>query len=124
MQAQVRAPFPFALWAELARRDPEAFEASRREILEDLVACASPDRQDRLRAMQWQLDQLRRRAGNPRQACDLLAARLWQRAMGREGLMARLTGAVEAQNSASVLPFHGGRVSQEQGRPASEAQSE
>lgn len=117
MQAPIRTPFPFALWAELARRDPEAFEASRREMLENLVACAAPDRQDRLRAVQWQLDQLRRRAGNPRQACDALASRLWERTTGREGLMARLSGQAQARNSASLLPFPGGRVPRDKGQP-------
>jgi hypothetical protein len=124
MQAQIRTPFPFALWADLARRDPVAFEASRRDMLENLVAGASPDRQDRLRAVQWQLDQLRHRAGNPRQACNVLTSRLWERITGREGLMARLTGAVETRVSAPVLPFPGGRLPRVEDQPATGAQSD
>lgn len=96
---------PFAVWAALARRDPVAFEAARTAMVEELLARAAPERQARLRALQWGLDQLRARASTPARACDALATRLWERAMGPDGLAAQLALAPETRPSAAVLPF-------------------
>lgn len=112
MHADTR-PFPFALWAELARRDPEGFETARLAMLENLVASAIPQHQGRLRILQWQLDQRRQRTTDPRRACDALACHLWERTMGRDGLMARLAclvGTERPDTRASVLPFPGART--------------
>ncbi|MBM4227655.1 MAG: DUF3135 domain-containing protein [Gammaproteobacteria bacterium] len=119
MHAQIR-PFPFALWSELAHRDPEGFESARLTMIEGLVASAAPEHQRRLKSLQWRLDQRRLRAADPRRACDALAAHLWERALGQDGLMARLTGLVDANQpgiSASVLPFPRVRVASKSGQP-------
>lgn len=118
MHVQTR-PFPLALWAELARRDPEGFETARLAMIENLVARATPEHQGRLRALQWQLDQRRQRAADPRRACDALAVQLWERSMGKEGLMERLAwlvGAAQPGNNASVLPFPRARIASRPGQ--------
>ena len=119
MHAQTRL-FPFALWSELAQRDPEGFETARLAMIETLVASATPEHQGRLKALQWQIDLRRLRAADPRQACDALACHLWERTMGRDGLMVRLAwlvGTDQPGSSASVLPFSRARIASRSGQP-------
>lgn len=103
------SPFPFAQWAELARRDPPGFEQARWRAVESLLEEAAGPRQVRLRALQWRLDHLRHRAGHPQRACDALAGYLWERTTGRSGLLARFAPPPAAADLASTLYFLPGR---------------
>lgn len=85
-----REAFDFDHWARLARKDPEAFEAARQRVIESAIARALPARRPRLRGLQWRLDQVRRTAPNPMQACIRMNALLWNSVCDDDGLLARL----------------------------------
>jgi len=61
--------FDFDEWARLARQDPAAFETRRARLLEQAITTAPERLRPRLRAVQWRIDQERRRAGSPLGAC-------------------------------------------------------
>jgi hypothetical protein len=82
----------FERWKELAARDPEAFEALRRRHIEALIARAPADRRERLRGLQWRIEQARRRAPNPMAACVALSRMMWDSVYGDRGLLATLQG--------------------------------
>lgn len=72
----------FDAWSELARRDPVAFEARRRQAIEAAIRLASPKRQATLRRLQWRIDGVRRASPNP------LAAAIRMSAMMHDSLAA------------------------------------
>jgi hypothetical protein len=56
--------FDFDDWLRLAQENPHAFEARRERLIDETIT-AAPDRlRDRLRALQWRIDQERRRSGS------------------------------------------------------------
>jgi len=63
--------FNFDEWAELAKQDSEAFEAKRRETLQQAIAdCAGTEREKRmLNGLQFRVDMLRRKHKSPLGAC-------------------------------------------------------
>ncbi len=67
----------FTFWSELARRDPERFEALRGRLILDFLASVPPERRRRLEGLQWRIDAERRRAGTPLAACITLSRMMW-----------------------------------------------
>ncbi|HEB55511.1 MAG TPA: DUF3135 domain-containing protein [Gammaproteobacteria bacterium] len=67
----------FDHWSEIARTDPEAFEAMRREIIRACIDSAPQDRQQRMRGLQWQIDCLRAQSKNPLSACLKISRMMW-----------------------------------------------
>jgi hypothetical protein len=82
--------FDFDTWAELARNDPEAFEARRRACIEAFIADAPQEHRRRLRGVQFRIDMERRRARNPMAACLRLSSMMWDALLGPNGLRERL----------------------------------
>jgi hypothetical protein len=80
----------FDAWAEVARTDPEAFERMRLAAIERCIADAPVQNQERLRRLQWRIDQERRRAGTPLAACIRVSRMMWQSLIGEGGLRDRL----------------------------------
>jgi len=103
------APFDFDGWAELARSDPDAFEVKRKNILEDAIRQASPQRRQRLRCLQWQLDQIRYTSRTPLAACLRMQRLLWEKLTGEAGLLASLLGTADGmrplRRNATILNF-------------------
>lgn len=62
----------------------------RLEAIERCIADAPVENQDRLRRLQWRIDQERRRAGTPLAACIRVSRMMWQSLMGEGGLRDRL----------------------------------
>ena len=83
-------PFDFDAWAALARNDPQAFEEKRNDILEGAIQQAPVQRQQRLRHLQWKLDQVRYIAPNPMAATLRMQQLMWDSVAGEDGLLARL----------------------------------
>ncbi len=79
-------PMDFEQWSQLASQDPARFEAKRREVIEALIAGASQRCQQRLRGLQWHIDQVRDHAPNPMAACISLSNMMWDAFAGEEGL--------------------------------------
>jgi len=109
-QAQTRTPqVDFDNWSELARSDPEAFEARRAEVIEQMIQSMPEHKQQRMRCLQWKIDQVRDRAANPMAACIKLSEMMWDSLVGPGGLREVLDrmgeGNFEPPPKASVLDF-------------------
>jgi hypothetical protein len=102
-------PFDFDSWAVLARKNPQLFEINRKIIIERAISRSSPQRQQRLRCLQWKLDQIRCTSGTPLAACLRMQEMLWEKLAGEAGLMACLEGLAHQPNpcrhTAKILPF-------------------
>ena len=72
-----RPSFDFNAWAELARKDPQAFELERKLLIERAIMKAPADKQQRLRCLQWKLDRVRDLASTPMAACLQINQLLW-----------------------------------------------
>lgn len=92
MPANKRQEFDFDLWAELAERDPAAFEQQRAELIEELLQAAPAERQQRLRGLQWRIDRTREQASNPLAACIRISQMMWDSLLGSNGLLEVLEG--------------------------------
>ena len=83
--------FPFDFWARLAVEDPGSFEEARRLMIESFIDAAPPERQPRLRGLQWQVDQIRARTPNPMGTCVKISNMMWEKVLGSEfSLMPRV----------------------------------
>ena len=72
---------------ELARTDPRAFEQYRRDIISLLINRAPERNRQQLRCLQWRIDQERKRASNPIDACLKLYRMMWDSFVGDSGLI-------------------------------------
>ena len=101
--------FDFDSWASLARKNPQAFEIKRRNIINQAISRAAPGRQQRLRCLQWRLDQIRNTSHTPLAACLRMQAMLWEKLAGDAGLLACLQGLTShpqpRRHTATILPF-------------------
>ena len=82
--------FEFGTWRQLAKTSPESFATKRLEAIEQLIASAPLEKQQRLRGLQWQIDQTRERANNPLTACVRVSALMWNAVAGENGLIENL----------------------------------
>jgi hypothetical protein len=67
----------FDTWARLAESDPERFEDLRDRVLDYCITRAPSDRQERLRRLQWRINQVRKTASNPMSACISISNMMW-----------------------------------------------
>ena len=79
----------FDEWANMAEQDPAGFEAMRLQAIEDFIGSAPPAQQERLRRLQWRIDQERRLARTPMNACIRLSRMMWSNVLGPGGLRER-----------------------------------
>ena len=80
----------FDAWLEVARRDPQAFEALRLAAIEEAIEKAPQANRARLRRLQWRIDQERRLAHSPIDACIRTSRLMWRGVIGPGGLQERL----------------------------------
>jgi hypothetical protein len=86
-QPEPRKPLvDFDQWSELAKSDPAAFEAKRAEVIEDMIMRMPEHKQERMRRLQWKVDQVRNQASNPVSACIKLSEMMWDSLVGPGGL--------------------------------------
>jgi hypothetical protein len=108
--------FDFDEWMNLAKSDPDAFDAKRRQVIEDLIAHAPEHIRQRLVSFQWRIDMERSRCSNPLQACIKLSNMMWEMVYGDRGFLWSLqqlsdphalatTSADEAFGTAQILPL-------------------
>jgi hypothetical protein len=106
-------PHGFNEWAALAKSDPQAFEAQRRQVIDRAILAAPADRQQQLRRVQWKLDQIRNTSRTPMVACLRMHRLLWESVAGEHGLLACLQRPVAARQrlartaSARIIPLPG-----------------
>ena len=92
-QPKTRKPLvDFDSWSKLARSDPEAFEAKRAQVIEQMIQRMPVHKQQRMRCLQWKIDQVRARASNPLSACIKLSDMMWDSLAGPGGLREALEG--------------------------------
>lgn len=89
MQQRKIAAVDFDSWMKTAREDPEAFEAMRLAAIEDVINRAPEANRERLRRLQWRIDQERRLAKTPLSACIRLSRMMWRNVTGPGGLQER-----------------------------------
>lgn len=79
----------FDEWAEAAESNPASFEEMRLAAIEAFIASVPEENQDRLRKLQWRIDQERRLAKTPMNACIRLSRMMWRNVLGHGGLRDR-----------------------------------
>ena len=79
-------------WAQLAHCDPTAFEPRRARAIEDLILGMPEHKRQRMRCLQWKIDQVRNQASNPVSACIKLSDMMWESLAGPGGLREALDG--------------------------------
>ena len=85
------AKMDFDAWSAMARNDPEAFESMRLAAIEAAIASAPAAKRERLRRLQWRIDQERRRARTPLAACMRISRMMWRSVLGPGGLQDRFS---------------------------------
>ncbi|MBN9422160.1 MAG: DUF3135 domain-containing protein [Candidatus Accumulibacter sp.] len=70
--------FNFQEWAELAQRDPVAFEIRREQAISRFLGGASPKQRRRGTLLQREIDAARKQAGDPRKSLLILARMMCQ----------------------------------------------
>ncbi len=105
-------PFDFSEWSNLADTDPQAFEDKRVAVIESVIQAMPDAKQERMRRLQWRIDQERRLAKSPMAACIRLSDMMWENVLGRNGLLDNLRNLdplrnkhPEALNKADILNF-------------------
>lgn len=91
----------FNYWSNLAKTDPDRFERERKEEIEKVILNAPPERQQRLRGLQWRIDMERSRASNPLSACIRLNTMMMDFMFSDEGLP-RMVSLFEKVNVALI----------------------
>ena len=79
--------FDFDEWKALAAKDPAEFESCRRQVVEGLIDRQQGRKQQRLRALQWRIDQVRRLAPAPISACYRMYNMMWDSVLREGGLL-------------------------------------
>lgn len=98
--------FDFDHWAALARDDPARFERDRRVAIARVLRRTPVRRRQRLRCLQWRIDQIRCTSRTPLAACIRLSQIMWESVHGEHGLAAVLRNpGQQARAAAVVLPF-------------------
>lgn len=69
--------FDFQEWADLARQDPDRFEARRSRLINEAIRRAPADRQHSLRCLQWRVDRIRELKRTPLAACIAITNMMW-----------------------------------------------
>lgn len=94
----------FDHWAQLAVVDPDAFEARRSRVIEDFISSVPPERQPRLRGLQWRIDQIRRTARTPLASCIRISRMMWDSVLGEGGLHEVLNIALDGRAPPQTAP--------------------
>ena len=114
MKNNKTAEIDFDTWSEMARADPETFELMREAAIEAAIAGAAEHNQERLRRLQWRIDQERRLAPTPKAACLRISRMMWRTVLAPGGLNDRfgeLRGLFsERPDDIPANPALGGRV--------------
>ena len=82
-----KLPLDFDAWSRLAAANPDAFEKMRQAAIDEFIANAPRERRQRLRRLQWRIDQERRASATPIAACIRISRMMWERIMGEPGLV-------------------------------------
>jgi hypothetical protein len=102
----------------LALNDPDKFESERRKFIESFINNVPADKQQRLKGLQWQIDQGRKLARTPMASCIAISNMMWDSLYRlcehQRDIPERLNNAPSAHEQmspqeATILPFHAPR---------------
>lgn len=80
--------FDFDQWKKLYETDPKEFERKKREAIEECITSAgSPEQQQKLRQLQWNIDAEVRKCKNPLEACIKLYSMLIEQVYKEGGFL-------------------------------------
>ena len=79
--------FDFDLWCKIAQENPEQFEMMRQQAINDLIEQSPEHLRPRMIGLQWQVDQIRKQANNPLDACLQISTKMWEHVVGENGLL-------------------------------------
>lgn len=110
MSTLTSGKWDFNEWMNLASSDPEAFEARRQQVVHELIEESPRERRQRLRCLQWRIDQVRQRSSTPMAGCISLYGMMWESLLGDGGLAEALNQAAGAspprpRKSAHIVPL-------------------
>jgi hypothetical protein len=95
----------FDTMTAIAKDDPVEFERLRQMAIDEFIESAPPERRERLRGLQWRIDQERRNR-TPLSACLRISKMMWDHLLGPNGLLGLLSDEpVAAPIPAKVIPF-------------------
>lgn len=86
MENKKTAEMNFDALSAMARNDPQGFEAMRLAAIEAVIESAPEANRERLRRLQWRIDQERRLARTPMAACVRISRMMWRAVLGPNGL--------------------------------------
>lgn len=95
----------FDEWATLAKDDPQAFEKMRLAAIDEYLASVPDTHRQRLRRLQWRIDQERRLARSPMSACLRISRMMWDSLLGEGGLRDQLAGLASVWRGGEGLPL-------------------
>ena len=108
MIQESRGEMAFEDWLELARNNPEAFEAQRRQAVEEAINRAPEHIQQRLRSLQWRIDRTRDLATTPMNSVMAISNMMWDNYRYLNGLLHQLANPGKTpppRAGATILPF-------------------
>ncbi len=89
----------------LAQSDPSEFERLRMNVIDSFIATLPFERRQRMRRLQWRIDQ-ERRNHTPMGACLKLSKMMWDHLLSPGGLVGMLqSGGPEYRDRGKVIPF-------------------
>ena len=91
MDNKKTAGIDFDTWSAMARTDPQTFEKMRLGAIQAAIDSAPEANRERLRRLQWRIDQERRLARTPLAACVGISRLMWRAVVAQNGLNERLT---------------------------------
>ena len=104
MEQKKTAEIDFDTWSEMARTDPDAFEKMRLKAIDAAIESAPEANRERLRRLQWRIDQERRLAGTPMAACLRISRMMWRAVLGPNGLNDRFAELQRLVSGEAVNP--------------------
>ncbi len=105
MENKKTAGIDFDTWSAIARTDPQTFEQMRLAAIQAAIGSAPEANRERLRRLQWRIDQERRLARTPLAACVRISRMMWRAVLGPNGLherFAELHGVVSGRAADST----------------------
>jgi hypothetical protein len=105
MQESDFSSLNFDTMTVIAKEDPVEFERLRQIAIDEFIESAPPDRRERLRGLQWRIDQERRNR-TPLSACIRISKMMWDHLLGPNGLLGLLSDEpMAAPLPAKIIPI-------------------
>lgn len=101
--------FDFEKWASLASSDPESFEQLRHDRIMAVIDKATSSHQQRLRKLQWRIDQVRKNKNSTMAACLAISNLMWDTFERLNEVLQHqpnsMTNTSTERHMANVIPF-------------------